>query len=284
MKTERPKPSRRARRGPLVVLAASALLLGARPVGAADTIATIDGFLPIVHIVGATGVFRTDLEIFNPDSVTAVIDLYYAEHETDGTQSLVVRVTLPSRQSISLPDILLANFGISAGYGLLEFRSNVPVIVTSNTYNVAGAVAGTYGQFSPAQPFRKALPFAASPNEIFGDLYAVGLRNASNLRTNAVILNPTRFTLDAGVELVDRFGVFLGKKRYSVPPFSLRQLNDVFGAEFASFGPPSGAGYRLTFYVNSRASGEDPRILAYVTITDRNTGDPYLVTGEPVLQ
>ena len=68
---------------------------------------------------------------------------------------------------------------------------------------MAGAVAGTYGQFSPGQAFRNALGF---DNSIFGDLYVTGIVNDPNHRTNAVVMNPTDTTLEAGVQLVDSVG------------------------------------------------------------------------------
>jgi hypothetical protein len=54
----------------------------------ADTISSTDSFLPAVHINGASGIFRTDVTIFNPDSLlAAVVDLYYTEADRDGTAS-----------------------------------------------------------------------------------------------------------------------------------------------------------------------------------------------------
>ena len=242
-----------------------------------DSIVTTDAFLPAVHINGASGVFRTDVWIFNPDpTFRAVVDLYYAEADTDGTVGEGPRITpdLEPRESVTLSDIVAQYFGKGSSYGLLEVRGGVPLIVTSNTYNVAGAAAGTYGQFSPGQAFRNALGF---DNSIFGDLYVTGLFHDPNHRTNAVVMNPTATPLEAGVQLVDSVGNIYKTVVLTVPPFSLHQLNDVFNQDFASSSPPPGGPWRLNVFVNL---SNGAKVLCYATVIDLRTGDPYLIPGQ----
>ncbi len=254
---------------------------------ALDTISSDVSFLPAVHIVGATGVYRTDVWIFNPDpTATATVDLYYAEADTDGSAAPGIRLNpdLAPRESVALIDLVgdPNAFGKTSSYGLLEVRGSVPgspaspmpLIVTSNTYNVAGAVAGTYGQFSPGQPARSAVPF---DDTIAGDLYLTGLTNDANHRTNVVVMNPTGAGLEAGVQLVDSVGNPYKTVLVTVPPFSLHQLNDVFYQAFASSNPPQGGPWRVTVFVNTNSGA---RALAYATVTDLRTGDPYLITGQ----
>ena len=245
----------------------------------ADTISSTDSFLPAVHINGATGVFRTDVTIFNPDpSLAAVVDLYYTEADRDGTASPPYRIpgNLGPRASVTLPDIVLSTFGFGSSYGLLQIKSSpaTPVHVTSNTYNVAGAVPGTYGQFSPGQPLRNSVGF---DNSILGDLYLTGIPNDPSHRTNAVVMNPTALPLEAGVQLVDWDGNLYKTVLVERPPFSLHQLNDIFHVDFASASPPEGGPWRLTVFVNL---SNGARALCYATVTDLNTGDPYLLTGQ----
>lgn len=282
-----PRPFRTAPlRALMATLIAAAAVLASE--AAADSIATDRAFLPAVHVNGATGVFRTDVTVFNPDtSRHAVVKLYFAEAEKDGSTADGFQFELAPRESQTLVDLLcdpsLWNY-CSGGYGLLEVigedRTGHPtnLIVTSNTYNVAGAQAGTYGQFIPGQPYRKALGFDDS---VRGDLYTIGLPADPVYRVNAVVMNPTDRWLEAGVQLVDGAGYRYGTRIKDVPPYSMVQMNDVFGKEFAAFGPfPEQYGpYRLTFFVNL-ANGA--RVLGYATITDTRTGDPYLVTAEPV--
>ncbi len=252
-----------------------------------DSIVTSDAFLPAVHINGASGVFRTDVWIFNPDpDAQAAVDLYYAEadarrHERHGPEN---QADLAPRESVTLSDIVgdADYFDRASSYGLLEVLGSLsgqpntatPLIVTSNTYNVAGAVAGTYGQFSPGQPSRNALGFDDS---IFGDLYVTGLVNDPNHRTNAVVMNPTGTSLEAGVQLVDSVGNVYKTVIVTVPPYSMHQLNDVFYQDFASSSPPQGGPWRLNVYVNL---SNGAKVLCYATVTDLRTGDPYLITGE----
>jgi len=250
--------------------------LGTTP-AMADSIVTTNAYLPAVNITGATGVFRTDVWVFNPEtSLDNEVDLYFTPAGVDGTSLDGIRITpaLAPRESVSLTDIVKTYFGKTETSGLLEVRATYAVMVTSNTYNVAGSTPGTYGQYSPGQPYRNALGFDDS---VYGDLYVTGLTNNGNLRTNAVVMNPSDVSLEAGVQLVDAMGIIYGTRVYTVKPYSLTQLNDVFGSEFASFRPPAGGPYRLNMFVNL---GNGARILGYATVTDRRTGDPYLIPAQ----
>ena len=246
-----------------------------------DSIVTNDAFVPVVHVVGASGVYRSDVSIFNPDpAVQAVVDLYYTEADTDGTGagSVALRVSpdLAPRETVTLTDIVgnPLYYNRASSYGLLEVRGSVPLIVTSNTYNVAGALAGTYGQFSPGQASRNALGFDDS---IYGDLYVTGLVNDPNHRTNAAVMNPTGTPLQAGVQLVDSVGNPYKIVLVDVPPYSMHQLNDLFNQDFASSSPPQGGPWRLNVYVNL---SNGAKVLCYATLTDLRTGDPYLIPGQ----
>ena len=260
---------------PAILLASLVVTPASAP---ADTISSADSFLPAVRIVGATGVFRTDVTIFNPDpSLAAVVDLYYTEADHDGTASVPHRIPgIGPRASLTLPDIVLSTFELESSFGLLEIRSSPsqPLHVTSNTYNIAGALPGTYGQFSPGQPSRNSVGF---DNSDVGVLYVTGIPNDENHRTNAVVMNPTGIELVAGVELLDAAGIGFKTVLVTVPPYSLHQLNDVFRTDFASASPPEGGPWRLNVFVNSENGA---RALCYATVMDLRTGDPYLMTGQ----
>lgn len=249
--------------------------LGATP-AAADSIASTVSYLPVADIEGATGTWRTDVWIFNPETTFEnEVDLFFTPAGVDGTNLEGIRITPPlaPRESVSLADILFEYFGKTGTYGVLEVRATYPVMVTSNTYNVARP-PGTFGQYSPGQPDRNALGFDDS---VFGDLYVTGLTNDANLQTNAVIMNPSNQELEAGVQLVDAMGIIYGTRVYRVKPYSLTQFNDVFGSEFASLQPPAGGPYRLNMFVNLNNGA---RILGYATVTDKRTGDPYLIPAQ----
>ncbi len=258
---------------------------GAAGRAALDSIVSAESFLPAVHINGASGVYRTDVWIFNPDpAFAATVNLTYTEADTDGTSSpgIVITPDLAPRESVTLSDIVSQYFGRASSYGLLQVSASrsgspavgQPVIVTSNTYNVAGAVAGTYGEFSPGQALRNALGF---DNTVYGELYVTGLVNDANHRTNAVVMNPTAIPLEAGVQLVDSVGNVYKTVVVTVPPYSLHQMNDVFNQDFASSSPPQGGPWRLNVYVNL---SNGSKALCYATLTDLRTGDPYLLPGQ----
>lgn len=269
--------SRTATIATAAAFAVAALVAAPAP---ADTIATTSAFLPAVNIDGATGTFITDVWIFNPEpNLENDVRLYFTPAGVDGSNLPGFRIDPPlaPRESIALKDILKNYFGKTKTFGLLEIQGEYPIMVTSNTYNVAGATPGTYGQYSPGQPKRNALGFEDS---IYGNLYINGLTNDPVLRTNAVVMNPSDQWLEAGVQLLDAFGASHrdgGTRIYSVPPYSLIQLNDVFGSEFASILPPGPGPYRLNIFVNL---DNGALILGYATVTDKRTGDPYLIPAE----
>jgi hypothetical protein len=176
-------------------------------------------------------------------------------------------------ETFTLTDIL-STFFHTSGYGLLEVQSSQGIIVTSNTLNVAAnCTGGSFGQFSPGQPFRNAIGFGTTNAY---NLFVGGLPNDSFHRTNATIMNPTSATLNGTMVLVDAGGATLGSVNATVPPFSLHQFNDVFGSVFASRNPASGDAWRLDFFVNTQNGA---RMLVYVTVINTNSGDPYLITG-----
>src|SRR5450755_2718293 len=117
----------------------AAIALGAcflRGPAGADTISSTDSFLPAVHVNGASGVYRTDVTIFNPDPlVAAVVDIFYGEADRDGTTRPVYHLpgNLGPLASVMLSDIVLSTFGLGSSYGLLEVKSSTgtPVQVTS---------------------------------------------------------------------------------------------------------------------------------------------------------
>ena len=128
--------------------------LGATP-ATADSIASTGLLPPRRDIEGATGVWRTDVWIFNPEtSLENEVDLYFTPAGVDGTNLDGIRITpaLAPRESVSLADILFEYFGKTETYGVLEVRATYPVMVTSNTYNVAGARRGPTDSTPRASP------------------------------------------------------------------------------------------------------------------------------------
>lgn len=262
--------------------------LAAAPGARGDSIASADGFFPGVHLVGGSGTWRTDAHFFNPSSTrTADVELSWVRAEA-GPSDLpkTTRFQLLPRAARTLADVLCdpqSGFSVCDSWGLLRYHASdvsgpLDLLVTSNTYNVAGKVVpGTFGQYSPAQPARKAVALADGGA---GELHVTGLpSDASTWVVNAAVMNASGVLLEAGVTLVDGTGQTYGTRVVRVPPLSVVQLGDVFGSAFVAFGPfdPALAPYRLVVFVNS---GEG-RALAYASITDRRTGDPWLVPGEP---
>lgn len=255
---------------------AMALVLMAAPL-AADSIVTSDAFLPIVHTVGATGTYVTDVSVFNPSATESVeVRFYFGAADTDGTNGPGFRLSpdLYPRETVTLKDILKNYFEIPSGYGLLEVQSSKPILVISNTYNVAGGCPGTLGQFSPGQPERSSVGFGTTNDY---NLYVAGIPHDGVHRTNATFMNPTAKRLLGTMELVDGAGQVWGRVKVQVPPYSMHQLNDVFGQVFRTLNPPADPAWRLNFYIDTNTGAT---LLAYVTIIDVRSGDPYLVPAQ----
>jgi hypothetical protein len=301
---------------PALALALSAL--AAASAAATDSIATTSAWLPAEHVASAIGDSRTDVEIFNPDPERAAeVTLFFTPAGVDGTSLPGLRITpdLRPRESVTLTDVVVNTLGHAEGFGVLEVRSGVstPILVTSITYNEirwadatpiramsptdnevrsgesapslvksmpysVGRRFGIHGRFSPGQPYRKAVGFDDS---VFGDLYLIGLRSDSNYQTDLALINPTGVDLEAGVQLVAAGGGDPYVSRaYTVPPYSIRPVSDLFEKEFVASGAPRGGPYRLNVFVNV-ANGA--RVLCYASVVDRRTGDSYQIPGEPTI-
>ena len=103
---------RSSRSAPILFAVVAAVLL---PTAArSDTISSTDSFLPAVHVIGATGVYRTDVTIFNPDPlVAAAVDVLYGEADRDGTTRPVYHASGGPRT---------ARVGHAAGHRALDVR------------------------------------------------------------------------------------------------------------------------------------------------------------------
>ncbi len=261
--------------------AGSALLLLAALASlplAADSNVTTDAFLPIVHVNGASGTWQSDVSVFNPNGQATKVTFYFGAADTDATNAPGYQLSpdLQSRETVTLTDVLVNTFNVSSGYGTLEVRSDLPILVTSNTYNVRpNCTGGTFGQFSPGQPERNSVGYGTTNDY---DLYVAGIVHDQNHLTSAAIMNPTGNTLHATMQLVDGAGNSWGSVTGVVPPFSLHQFSDLFrGGAFGSLNPSYDNAWRLNFYVNTNTGAT---LLAYVTITDVRSGDPYLIPAQ----
>lgn len=289
-------------RAPLLrpALALALAVLAPAPAPAMDSIATTSAWLPAEHVVGAIGDSRTDVEIFNPDPErTAEVTLFFTPAGVDGTGLPGKRLTpdLGPRESVTLADVVVNTLGYTEGFGVLQVRSgpSTPILVTSVSYNETrwadptpvlatslpygvGRRLGITSRFLPGQPERKAVGFDDS---VFGDLYIIGLKSDPDYQTDLALINPTGVDLEAGVQLVAAAGGDPYVSRaFTVPPYSIRPVNDLFEKEFVASGAPRGGPYRLNVFVNL-ANGA--RVLCYASVVDRRTGDSYQIPGEPTI-
>ena len=203
----------------------------------ADTISSTDSFLPAVHVIGATGVFRTDVTIFNPDpSLAAVVDLYYTEADRDGTTSPAYRIPgdLGPRASVTLPDIVLSTSDLD-----VELRP-------PRGQELSGDAGSRHEQHVQRRRRRagNVRPVLARP--ALPELRRIrqldsrrSLRHGNperseppdERRRHEPDRDPARGRRPArGLRTATLYKTVL----VSVPPYSLHQLNDIFNGDFAS--------------------------------------------------
>jgi hypothetical protein len=217
----------------------------------------------VAHAAGANGTFfRSDLKILNLFTIPVDADLTLL---TDaGEPKRMVSVRIEPNQVLALDDVVLSQFGLDNASGALEISCYRPLLATSRTYTTT-TDGGTYGQRIPAERWLA----SAGQNVIAGDsrtlLY---LAKSDDFRSNLGLVEV--LGLEAGIELemFDETGSLIASGSVSLPPFSYRQLNDVF--EYLDAPAREHAGATVT--VSGHA-----RIFTYGSVVDNRSSDPTYV-------
>lgn len=207
---------------------------------------------------GALGTqWRTELVITNTMRTAApapvTVRLFRA-----GTPVEIRTFELAPRESYIAHDVLPQLFGIEEGSGMLMIsfldgpgRMNA----RARVYNVSDG--GEYGQ-----SMRGILV-----NDLHAEVDLIGLSNANGNRTNLGVANPYAFPLVIWLSMSDGDGGERGFLAIEVPPFSTKQLNDVFAA----------------FLVNEPLDGAHVHVVAplgvyaYASVVRADTGDATFV-------
>lgn len=157
----------------------------------------------IIPGVGHIGDWRSDVTIFNPDSVTMKFDLEYYD-STGLLRGQARDIVLGAGQLKAYDDLLKVNsLWASAppdGLGMLRVKTTTPVtrypLSFSRTYNDKGA-GGTFGQGIPA--------FGATNGNVKPGKAAIipGVRNDANYKTNIGLTNTTANAVNVVVRLLD---------------------------------------------------------------------------------
>jgi subtilisin-like proprotein convertase family protein len=205
--------------------------------------------IPVVgYVVGATGQrFTSEVRLANVLVAPVTATLIFTPSVADGRTSFAaVNVQLAARQTVAFADIVQSLF-LTAGTGSLEVIGDVRVATRTATFATNG---GTYGQDIPAGLETTAVGEPA--------LIAAPLGSGTSMRVN---LGFTETAGGTGIVRVERdFG---GGSEYPILPYSHVQI-PLFGEEVVRIHVGSG----------------DARVLAYVSIIDAATGDPWFVAAQ----
>ena len=241
----------------------------------------------VARTAGAAGSFWvTDLTIYNPGNSPATADLAFLPtgggDNTAALSALVGVGPLDPGQSIVLPDVLQANFGIDAGSGaLLIFGSDAqtpaliaPLIASARVYDAAPA--GTFGLSEYG------LPYYDQANPAAGSLGAdthvlIGLEQDAGFRANVGVWNGSdpSTSIVVRIDFFDSRGLAVGSRSVSLAPLGHLQLNAVL-ADLGVEGSGFSARATLASFTSTEANAR-PYFFAYGAVIDNRTNDPIFV-------
>jgi hypothetical protein len=214
--------------------------------------------LPIVgRFTGANSTqWRTDVFLSNPFSPTVTVTLrYYPAGGTVQTRTF----DLPPFSTLTLPDIVLNNFGFVSSAGPLEVSAGlITTEARARIYN-AGNPAGEFGQSVPGV----GLIFLNRQAQLYG------LSGINGNRVNAGVTNPNGADVDVNVNVRSRLGASLHSRSVRVPAHGNIQYNDIFLA----FGITPQDGVVVDF-----STSELP-IFGYASEVRNDTGDAIFIVG-----
>jgi hypothetical protein len=217
----------------------------------------------VTHSPGAAGaVFRTDVAAVSLSDNAASVTLTFSQ---SGGGSLVRTAAIPARGARVFADVLVSLFSHlpdAAVFGTLQIASDVPLVVSSRTYNQTSN--GTLGGSLPG--------VAAAQGLVPGRTGILPLlRKSAAFRTNITVVNLGASLVTARVQLRDGSGAPLGAARtLQAAPFGLVQENDIFSAV--------GVSEAAVAYATVEVLTAGGRITAFASVIDNATNDPTLVS------
>lgn len=217
-------------------------------------------FIPAVaRASGANNTFfQTDMKVFNGGSAAASVEAFLLD-TTDNATAYKGTFSVPAGQSIAVNDAVSAVFSLPQGVGGMVLFSNQPLQVTSTTYttnNICPDKGGTLGQYIPG----------ASASEGGTRLRVYNLVQNSQFRTNLGVLNTKPTPASVTITIRNGNGAVLGQQQVTLGTYGWRQFNRII----EPMGGSSNAYAEIT---------SDSAVLAYASVVDNFTGDPYYVPG-----
>jgi hypothetical protein len=203
-------------------------------------------------------VWRTDLGVLNPCDVEATVEIVLHSDAGGASETFVIA----GGQQQIFEDVV-AQLVDGEASGALELSSEVPVSVTSRTYNLGAE--GTFGQAIDG--------VGAADGVATGDAVTLQqLRQDDSFRSNIGVLNMGAEELTVSVTLYDQLGAEVGSFDLEVPAGRTVQDNGPFLQRFQRSDIVGGYA-RLTVTDGSGA-------WAYASVVDDRTNDPTTVTPD----
>jgi hypothetical protein len=213
----------------------------------------------VAHQPGTGGTqWRTDVGVVNRNAQAAAVTVTYY-----GAGAPVVRsASVAAGGTVEWVDVVAGLLGVTGtGSGTLHVGSDVPLVVTSRTYNQASA--GTFGQYYPALAVGDAL--AAGQVGVLGQVKKTGA-----FRTNVGVVNLGTSSCTVAVRLWGGAGAALGGvKTVTAAAGRWVQVNDIFAA--------CAAGSQEIAYATVEVQTAGGTAWAYASVVDNATGDPTTI-------
>jgi hypothetical protein len=213
----------------------------------------------IARTPGAGGsLWHTELWLANPYSPTAVVTLtYFPAANPSAAQTFTT--TLPPFSVRSFDDVLLNQFAVSDGAGMLRVECATTVEARARIFN-SGSSAGQFGQNVPG----------VGLSLLNRQAYLAGLSGVGGNRVNVGVANPHAVALTLTMRIADRDNNQLASQSIVLSPLQVVQYNDVF----ARFGITPQADIQVNF-----TTAEALQFYGYASVVRNDSGDAIFIVG-----
>ncbi|MEN8164715.1 MAG: hypothetical protein ABFS37_11350 [Acidobacteriota bacterium] len=142
----------------------------------------------LVPAAGRVSTWVTDLYVMNPGNEPTTVTVAWLVRGQANPDPVDLTFTVGPGETLTLPDVILEEFGLSTGDGAFRVTSDAEVVVNSRIYSLDGAE--TFGQGFEGTPIGLATASG-------GRTDVVGLSSNSQFRTNVyACAGPDGATLD----------------------------------------------------------------------------------------
>jgi hypothetical protein len=222
-------------------------------------------FIPAAAVAsGAEGAFfQTDVDLNNTGSADATYNfLWLPRGQDNSSPTSSDQFTLGAGAGVRIENVLTDIFGLQPNsLGALAIQaSSADLLAMTRTYNIPPEeVAGTFGQALPGVHMDKMIPAGEKKRIIF-------LNENEDFRANLGCVNGVDSEVTVTIEMFDSDGNALDTRFMVLPPWSNKQLNQLF----SDYAPVNG-------YVDVSHDAADGYVCCYGSVLDNVTSDPTSV-------